>query len=347
MKLIPAWAGSVIFHLFGLLLLFLFAHSSSEIRGAPGIERTDNIGIVLKSDSNDGGAGGSGGLGGSGNSSYRNETGIFGPNPQAAESPTEILEPLTTSQMSFSPDQVLPKVHGSIIGPTSVGFGGDAGQSDRLLSGGPGRGLGGSGFGNGFGNGIGNGTGNGNGSGLGATVGVFGLEGTGYKFAFVFDRSDSMRDPASKPIRAAKAELIQAIDSLKDVHQLLVVFYNEEPAIYPSGEQSGRLIFATDDNKEAAKRFIQSIVPSGGTNHEKALTVAAKQNPDVIFLLTDGEPKDDLNAAQWDRISRVTRSTQINVIQFGLGPEPQSRNYLKRLATENAGQYQYIEIGTL
>ena len=337
MKLtIPAWAGSVIFHLLGLLLLFIVARSTSEIRGAPGNERTDHIGIVLKSVSNEGG--GSGGSGGSSGSSYRNEAGTFGPNPQAAESAAEILEPLTTSPTSFSPDQVLPKVHGNIIGPTSVESAGNAGQSGRLSSGGAGTGLG---------NGFGNGTGNGTGDGFGATVNVFGLKGTGYKFAFVFDRSDSMRDPANKPIRAAKAELIQAIDSLKDVHQLLVVFYNEEPAIYPSGERSGRLIFATDDNKEAARRFIQSIVPSGGTNHEKALTVAARQNPDVIFLLTDGEPKDDLNAAQLDRISRVTRSTQINVIQFGLGPEPQSRNYLKRLATENAGQYQYIEIGAL
>jgi len=323
MKLpIPAWAGSLVFHLFGLLLLFLLVRSTPDIRGAPGVERTDHVGIVLKSESQDG-------------SVYHNETETFeksqsaGGSAGAAES-TEFLEPLTANP-TFNPSQFLPTTPKNVIGPTAVESASvDSAQADHL-SPRPGTGLGGSG------------AGTGRGSGSGATVGVFNLTGTGYRFAFVFDRSDSMRDPGNRPIQAAKAELIRALDSLQSVHQFLIVFYNEEPSIYPTGERSARLIYATDDNKEAAKRYIRSITPAGGTDHEKALVEAARQRPDVIFLLTDGEAKDDLNAAQLDRITRLSGSAQINVVQFGFGPEPRGRNYLKLLAAQNAGQYQYID----
>ncbi len=316
MKLpIPAWAGSVIFHLIGLLLLLLFIRPTSEIRGAPGGERTDRVGIVLNSESHDG-------------TVYRNETETFQKSDSAASS-----GPLTANPTDFDPGQFLPQMPDNVIGPSLTQTDGDSGQTGRLE--------------NKIGSGSGRGSGSGgSGTGSAATVSVFGLEGTGHKFAFVFDRSASMSEQGNKPIRAAKAELIRALESLQSVHQLLVVFYNEEPRMYPSGERSGRLIFATDDNKEEAKRFVGSIVPDGATNHEKALVVATKSNPDVIFLLTDGQPKDDLSQRQLDKILKVSGGIQINVIQFGFGPEPRNRNYLKLLAAQNAGLYQYIDIGT-
>ena len=318
----PAWMGSVIFHIIGLLLLFLFVRPDTKIRGAPGAERLGQIGIALKSDSDQG-------------TVYRTETETF--ESQSADVPSGgsqgPLEPLTETPDQFDPGTFLPNPMENVIGPTAVTTGGNADQiANRIGTGGIGTGTN---------------TGTGSGTSGGATVSVFGLEGTGHRFAFVFDRSDSMTEQGGKPIRAAKAELIRAIDSLGSVHQLFIVLYNEDTMIYPKGEQSGRLIYATDDNKEAAKRFIRSIVPAGGTNHEKALSIATKQRPDVIFLLTDGESKDDLSVAQLDRITKVSGGIQINVIQFGIGSEPRGRNYLKLLATQNAGLYQYIDIGKL
>ncbi|MCL2305675.1 MAG: VWA domain-containing protein [Planctomycetaceae bacterium] len=319
MKLpIPAWVGSVIFHLVGLLLLLSVARTSSNTRGAPGIERADHVGIVLKSQSETG-------------SVYHSATEtFFGANSQAAESAV-FSEPLATIPTNFHPDRILPKSLPNVIGPAAVESGGTSGQTESVGSvTGWGGGSGGTGFGR-----------RGGGTGSEATVGVFNLTGTGHKFAFVFDRSESMKEQDNGPIREAKAELIRAVDSLQSTHQLLIVFYNEEPSPYPS---SASLIDVTDGNKEAAKRFIQSIVPAGGTDHEKALTIAARQNPDVIFLLTDGQTKDDLGPAQLDRITRIVGKTQINVIQFGFGPEPKSRNHLKLLATQNAGQYTYVNL---
>jgi len=327
---IPAGLGSVIFHLIGLLLLLFVIHSTPNTPGTPGVERTDHVGIVLKSESQ-------------GGSFYSNEKEIFGPQFQnpggSGESGgsggiPEIFEPLTKNQTGIEFGQFLPFTEKNVIGPTTMKSAGLSETDPSLL--GKGTGLG-----------DGKGFGTASGSGSRTTVGVFGQKGTGRKFAFVFDRSESMREPENRPILAAKAELILAVDSLQSVHQFLIVFYNEEPSIYPLGERSARLIDATDDNKEAAKQYIQTIVPAGGTGHERALSMAVRQNPDVIFLLTDGLLQDDLNAAEFDRISRDSGSTQINVTQFGFGPEPRGHNNLKLLATQKAGQYQYIDLEAL
>ena len=316
MKLpIPAWAGSVIVHLIGLLLLILLFRSTSDTRGAPGVERTDHVGIVLKSETESGPV-------------YHNERETFEQNQRATESAI-LSEPLTANQ-TFQPSQFLPTPLQNVIGPTTVESGGAVGQAEHLVPR-TDTGLAGAR----------------GGTGSEATVSIFGLAGTGHRFAFVFDRSDSMGEYGSKPIREAKAALIQAIDPLQSVHQLFIVFYNETPSTYPSGERP-RMIYATDDNKEAAKAYVRRIVPGGGTNHYDALLVAARLNPDVIFLLTDGEEKDDLSIAQLDRVIRASGKSQINVIQFGFRSEQRGRNYrLKQLAEQNAGLYKYIEIGTL
>jgi hypothetical protein len=43
------------------------------------------------------------------------------------------------------------------------------------------------------------------------------------------DRSASMGDPGGKPIRVAKDELLRSLDSLGDVQQFQIIFYNQQP----------------------------------------------------------------------------------------------------------------------
>ena len=318
---VPAWTGSVIVHTIVFLILFLIVRPDAEIRGAPGTERIWQMGIALDSDSDH-------------SPVVQMETVISelqsanetsGGSEGTSKSPTE-----TPEQAETNADETE-----NVIGPAAAT--GDNSDTDNQPTTKMGTG----------GEGTGTGTGKGSGSGDGATVNVFGLEGTGHRFAFVFDRSDTMSEHEGRPIQAAKAELIKAINSLGSVHQFIIVFYNQDTLVYPEGERAARSIYATDENKESASRFVQSIVPAGGTNHEEAISIAAKQKPDVIFLLTDGEAKDDLSNPQLDRITKATSGIQINVIQFGIGPEPRIRNYLKLLAIQNAGLYQYIDVGKL
>ncbi len=313
---LPSWFGSLLLHAAGFLLLFYLIPFEPRIKGAPGFETTGDVGIVLKTESEEG-------------TVYTGEDGTLEPSGGAPRI-DRLSDLIEETESLFETDGGLPLPVENAIGPSAAaneaGGAGRAGDSAGSL------------VGNGFGSGM---------EGAKATVRVFGLQGTGSRFAYVFDRSLSMSEPNHRPIRAAKVELLASLDALKSNHQLAILFYNEDVTIFPSPKTANHLIFATDINKESAHRFVDSVVPTGGTDHEKAILAAAKWGPDVIFLLTDGEAKDDLHPGQWDRVSRRVGGIQINVIQFGTGTQPSGNNYLKRLASENRGQYRYIPIGSL
>jgi hypothetical protein len=175
---------------------------------------------------------------------------------------------------------------------------------------------------------------------------LFGIEAEGATFVYVFDRSASMSEPKNRPINAAKEELLKSLEPMERVHQFYIVFYNEAPRMFQPGGEKGKLVFANDDNKEAAKKFVNAIAPEGGTNHRAALDVALKIRPDVIFLLTDGDAEDDLTAHDLERIDKVNNGiSQIHVIQFK-GDFPTGPN-LQKLAKENRGEFKSVKVGDL
>jgi hypothetical protein len=179
-----------------------------------------------------------------------------------------------------------------------------------------------------------------------ARTGVFGAEAEGYKFVYVFDRSASMGGTGQNALQAAKAELLASLEKLERTHQFQIIFYNEQVFKFsPSGDPD-RLIFASDDNKAAAKAFVRTITPDDGTDHEKALVAAIKLRPDAIFFLTDAdEPK--LWPAQLAKVHRMAGGITIHAIEFGSGPQLDADNFLVRLARQNGGQHVYVDISRI
>ncbi|MEN6458318.1 MAG: VWA domain-containing protein [Thermoguttaceae bacterium] len=176
-----------------------------------------------------------------------------------------------------------------------------------------------------------------------ARTSLFGLVGEGYKFVYVFDRSGSMGGEGRKSLRVVKAELLESLKNLDSVHQFQVVFYNERPTLFNPSGVPGRLGFATDESKQRVVSFLDSIKAIGGTDHEAALRVAIRLQPDVIFFLTDGDdPK--LSAAQLAKIRDLAAGILINTIEFGPGPKPAARSFLADLAQQNGGGYVYVDI---
>jgi len=176
---------------------------------------------------------------------------------------------------------------------------------------------------------------------------VFGVEGEGSKFVYVFDRSGSMGGAGRNALRAAKLELLKSLESLDQIHQFQIIFYNERPTVFALSGQPGRLVFGNDSSKLQARKFINSIVADGGTQHEDALLQALRMQPDVIFFLTDGADP-ELSNAQLARIRKANGGrTSINAVEFGLGPPSASFNFLARLARDNGGKYGYVDISNL
>lgn len=179
-----------------------------------------------------------------------------------------------------------------------------------------------------------------------AETGMFGLKAQGYKFVYCLDRSGSMGGSGRRSLPLVKAELLASLKDLDTVHQFQIVFYNEQPAVFNPTGVPGRLAFATDQNKERARRFLDTIVADGGTDHERALRTAIALRPDVIFFLTDAdEPR--LDAEQLAKIAYLADGIKIHTIEFGAGPKPAGESFLAVLATQNGGQYTYVDITKL
>ncbi|MDR0610032.1 MAG: hypothetical protein LBG58_07985 [Planctomycetaceae bacterium] len=167
-----------------------------------------------------------------------------------------------------------------------------------------------------------------------ATVKIFGTEGKGSKFVFVFDRSYSM---AGTPLEATKRELIQSLTSLRDHHKFNIIFYDNQQLIWKQGD---KLVPALKQNKKDAEQFIANIGPGGGTEPLPPLLIAIDYKPDVIVFLTDGELELDL-----DNICNKNKKIRINVIQFGSTGNPSA--LLQKLAQRTRGDYKYIDVRKL
>lgn len=176
----------------------------------------------------------------------------------------------------------------------------------------------------------------------GTSTEVFGITGVGTKFVYVFDRSGSMESYGGKPLRAAKLELTQSLADLDSVHQFQIIFYNKDSKIFkPRGR--AELIWGDTENKTLAKRFVDSIEASGGTEHLGALKKALDMGPDVIFFLTDADqPK--LTFGELQKIRQWNRGTTIHAIEFGAGPQFEADNFLMKLARQNGGQHAYVDV---
>ncbi len=172
------------------------------------------------------------------------------------------------------------------------------------------------------------------------SVRVFGVEGKGTRFVYVFDRSSSME---GAPLATAKQQLIQSLDSLASVHQFHIIFFNQQLRNFDLSGGGKRIAFATDRNKKLAERFVGGITADGGTDRLPALRAAVQMNPDVIFFLTDAD--DPMSASELGEIAELNRraGVVISTIEFGRGPATKSKNFLTELARATGGQYGYVD----
>ena len=304
-RLLPAWLFSIFFHFSMMVLLGLAVQKAP--RGAAE-EQGRSAGIVLKRASADGDL-------------YEGEEQAT--ESQAASTATEpdIVSalPSETAGAEFGKD--LPKL--PTAGATASA-GGDQPDAGQFTSGGGRRGS--------------------PGGGGDARVSVFGVEGTGTKFVYLFDRSSSMEGP---PLAAAKRQLVESLKSLESVHQFHIIFFNTNTQSFDITAGGRRIAFASDRNKQLAANFVGGITADGGTDRLVALREAISFSPDVIFFLTDAD--DPMSASELAEIARANRRSRsaICVIEFGRRATPPGSNFLTELARQTGGQYGYVNAARL
>ncbi|MGL5096071.1 MAG: hypothetical protein ACRDD1_10810, partial [Planctomycetia bacterium] len=128
-------------------------------------------------------------------------------------------------------------------------------------------------------------------------------------------------------------------------HEFQVIFYNTTPTRMDGG---GKLLTAERVNIERIKRFLDTIVPSGGTEHLSALNAAMDLNPEVIYFLTDADNMTDRDVLKLsERNHRQKRPATIFAVEFGQGPAGAVDKPLRRFARDNDGVYTYVNVETL
>jgi hypothetical protein len=180
------------------------------------------------------------------------------------------------------------------------------------------------------------------------TTMLFGISGSGSRFVYVFDRSDSMNGFGGKPLRAAKDEMIRSLKTLTDRQRFQIIFYNDKPKPFELAGMPLQMVTGEASYLTHAERYIRSIAAFGGTEHEGALKLALKMSPDVIFFLTDARiPR--LSAAELREIKNRAESigTTIHAIEFGPDPVAPVDSFLRELAAQNNGEYRYVDVRSL
>jgi hypothetical protein len=177
---------------------------------------------------------------------------------------------------------------------------------------------------------------------------VFGVEGEGSRFIYIFDRSDSMNGYEERPLKRCKQELLASLQSLGKSHQFQIIFYNDSPSAYGSNSRTGpRLLYGDDQTREQAMRFVKEMTATGGTQHVPALLMGLNMAPDVIFFLTDAD--DPPNNRDYERIIDLAdrHGTTIHCIQFGSGNRSPRSEWISNMADQTRGKYRYVDVSLL
>jgi hypothetical protein len=151
-----------------------------------------------------------------------------------------------------------------------------------------------------------------------------------HKIVYVVDRSGSMTDS----IDYVKFELKRSIGELGEDTEFHVIFYSSGA---PVEMPTRRLVIATERNKELAFEFIDGIIPQGETDPSKALERAFAVNPELIYLLTDGE----FDRAIIDLVKRLNVGDKVTVHTIGFLYRT-GEEVLKKIAEDNSGNYKFV-----
>lgn len=175
----------------------------------------------------------------------------------------------------------------------------------------------------------------------GDQAGYYGLPLFANRVVFVFDTSGSM---AGGRLAAAQRELMGTITRLPTDSYFGIVVFNSRVVSWQK-----QLVRATQENKDAATRFVGGLVAREETGTYDALAAAFNYDAEAIYLLTDGAPttgRITIPAEIVATISRGNLARRLSIYTIGIGVGPPGNvfdQFLSDLAKCNYGQYRRVD----
>ncbi len=191
----------------------------------------------------------------------------------------------------------------------------------------------------------GGGTGAGGLGGTGTGFSFMGIQSTGKRILLIFDVSTSVLNKASKsgvPLSKIREETLTLLGQLPISSRFGLIQFTQNYKAFKT-----ELLPATDPNREAASQWIQNEWVETGmmaasrkvTSNPRGLVgvleLAAKMEPDVIFLISDGsfqwKAPGSIGTIPWEEIKSIAKGPlqigggcKINFIGFEMKPEDRS-----------------------
>ena len=210
---------------------------------------------------------------------------------------------------------------------------GDANGSSRGTAGLAGAG-GGSLMGTGYGGG-----GTGGGGLAGPACSFFGAAGNAYKVVYVVDISGSLEIY----LKDIVGEVSSSVRGLIPTQQFQILTYMSDRGDVRLLEfATGRLSYANEKNKAAATEFTKSLkVVRGAFDPVQALTKAYELQPELIYLLSDGEYDEfpELLA----KVRELYKQCPAKITAISFNPAPRNLPVLQNVANETGGHFRLVE----
>ncbi len=177
-----------------------------------------------------------------------------------------------------------------------------------------------------------------------ASMNFCGVDGGGNHFVYLVDSSGSMGDA----FESARTELLRSINLLKPDQRFYVIFFDAEPdymRLASLDHDEPRSVYATAENKHKLQRWARTIRMDRGRAPYDALPFALELNPDVIFLLSDGEFPQRIEDLLQD-LNRVDNlfgdDGPISIVHTIGYHSRDGESRMRRIAAQNGGQYRHV-----
>lgn len=176
------------------------------------------------------------------------------------------------------------------------------------------------------------------GGGLAPPARFVGISSNARRIVFVCDASGTMMSVFDD----LKAELRRSVDRLSPVQAFNVIFFRDDQAMSLSRNE---LLMATPANKISAFDWISKSVSAGSTNPLPAIRMAFAQQPELIYVLTDGFDNVDNFDQVINEFRRLnpSRRVKVNTILVRSSDDDQLAKVLQTIATDSGGIFKAVD----
>jgi hypothetical protein len=167
----------------------------------------------------------------------------------------------------------------------------------------------------------------------------FGTPARANRVVFLVDNSASMKQGR---METTLFELARSIEQLGEKQEFYVIFYSDQayPMFYPQSEM--KAVAATRENKQRLFQWLHTVELCVGGALLKAVDLADSLEPQVVYLLSDG---DISGTKTMEQLSQAhDRKFAIHTLGMGV-KKPQDAQNLAIIAQANRGTFQMV--GTL